>query len=80
MDVKSAFLKGNLEEEVYSEQLDGFQLSEDLNMVCRLKKVLYGLKQALRSWYAWLNKYLLQLGFKKGTTNSNLYIKIKDKI
>jgi len=78
MDVKSTFLNGDLEEEVYIEQPDGFQLSEDLHIVCRLKKVLYGLKQAPRAWYARLDKYLLQQGLKKGTTDSNLYIKIKD--
>jgi len=46
MDVKSAFLNVELEEEVYIEQPEGFQLSEDPNYVCMLKKALYGLKQA----------------------------------
>ena len=46
MDVKSAFLNGELEEEVYMEQPKGFQLSEAENYVYRLKKALYGLKQA----------------------------------
>jgi hypothetical protein len=45
MDVKSAFINGELEEEVYIEQQDGFQLLEKENYVCRLKKELYGLKQ-----------------------------------
>lgn len=44
MDVKSAFLNGDLEEEVYIEQHDGFQFTEILDMVCKLKKALYGLK------------------------------------
>ena len=44
MDVKSAFLNGYLEEEVYIEQLDGFQLSDKKDYVCKLKKALYGLK------------------------------------
>lgn len=44
MDVKSAFLNGKIKEEVYIEQLDGFQLGEDPNLVCKLKKALYGLK------------------------------------
>lgn len=51
MDVKSAFLNGIFEEEVYIEQPDGFSLSEDSNMVSRLHKALYGLKQAPRAWY-----------------------------
>ena len=50
MDVKSAFLNRNLEEEVYIEQPDGFVLGDDPNMVCKLRKALYGLKQAPRAW------------------------------
>jgi hypothetical protein len=58
MDVKSAFLNGELEKEVYIEQPEGFQLSENTNYVCKLKKALYGLKQAPRAWYSKLDKYL----------------------
>ena len=46
MEVKSSFLNGELEEEVYIEQPEGFQLSENTYYVCKLKKALYGLKQA----------------------------------
>jgi len=49
MDVKSAFLNGDLEEEVYIEQPDGFQFSDHGDMVCKLKKALYGLEQAPRA-------------------------------
>jgi hypothetical protein len=58
MDVKSYFLNGKLEEEVYIEQLEIFQLSENVDYVCKLKKALYGLKQAPRAWYSRLDKYL----------------------
>jgi hypothetical protein len=58
MDVKSSFLNGELEEEVYIEQPEGFQLSENTNYVYKLKKALYGLKQAPRAWYSRLDKYL----------------------
>ena len=76
MDVKSAFLNGDLEEEVYTEQPDGFILGNDPKLVCRLRKALYGIKQAPRAWYYRLNKYLHQQGFSKGSTDSDLYIKI----
>jgi hypothetical protein len=76
MDVKSSFLNGELEEEVYIEQPEGFQLSENIDYVCKLKKALYGLKQALRAWYSRLDKYLQQAGFRKGSADNNLYIKV----
>ena len=75
MDVKSAFLNGDLEEEVYMEQPEGFSLSYKQDYVCRLKKALYGLKQAPRAWYSRLDKYLQKQGFKKGGVDKNLYIK-----
>eukprot|EP00253_Pinus_taeda_P033436 PITA_33436 len=78
MDVKSTFLNGDLEEEVYVEQPDGFILGNDPNLVCRLKRALYGLKQAPRTWYYHLDKYLYQQGFSKGSVDSNLYIKIEN--
>jgi hypothetical protein len=51
MDIKSYFLNGDLNEEVYIEQPEGFELSDNLDLVCKLKKDLYGLKQAPRAWY-----------------------------
>jgi hypothetical protein len=76
MDVKSNFLNGELEEEFYIEQPEGFRLSENVYYVCKLKKALYGLKQAPRAWYSRLDKYLQQVGFRKGSADKNLYIKV----
>jgi hypothetical protein len=77
MDVKSAFLNGYLKEEVYMEQPEGFQLSDNLEFVCKLKKALYGLKQAPCARYYILDKYLQDKGFKRGTIDTNIYIKIE---
>jgi hypothetical protein len=76
MDVKSTFLNGNLEEEVYIEQLYGFQITNKRYYFCKLKKALYGLKQAPRAWYARLDSYLQKQGLKRGSTDNNLYCKI----
>ena len=75
IDVKSIFLNGELEEEIYIEKIEGFPLIEENNMICRLKKTLYGQKKTLRTWNARLDKYLAKLGFSKGMTDSNLYLK-----
>ena len=58
MDVKSAFLNGILEEEVYVEQPLGYQILGHEHKVYRLKKDLYGLKQAPREWYSRIDSYL----------------------
>eukprot|EP00253_Pinus_taeda_P004964 PITA_04964 len=63
MDVKNAFLHGDLSEEIYMEQPHGF--IQDSSLVCRLKKSLYGLKQAPRAWYAKIDSFLLSQNFEK---------------
>jgi hypothetical protein len=75
MDVKTTFLNGEIEEEVYIEQPDGFVIHEKESHVCRLKKTLYGLKQAPRAWYARIDGYLMSLGFNKSVVDPNLYYK-----
>ena len=75
MDVKSAFLNGILDEEVYIEKRRGFIDPDKKDMVCKLHKALYGLKQAPRAWYERLHNYLIQIGFQRTNDNSSLYIK-----
>ena len=75
MDVKSAFLNGILDEEVYIEQPEGFVDPNKRDMVCKLHKALYGLKQAPIAWYERLHNYLIQIGFQRPNDNNSLYIK-----
>jgi hypothetical protein len=75
LDVKSAFLNGFLEEEIYIEQPEGFVVKGHEDKVYLLKKALYGLKQAPRAWYSRIDEYLMKLGFVKSPSESTLYIK-----
>ena len=77
MDVKSTFLNGILEEEVYIEQPKGFVDSNNKKMVCRLHKALYDLKQAPRAWYERLHNYLLKIGFERTNDKKILYLKTR---
>jgi hypothetical protein len=54
-------------------------LPDNTNYVCKLKKALYGLKHAPRAWYSRLDKYLQQVGFRKGSADNNLYIKVSER-
>eukprot|EP00253_Pinus_taeda_P021899 PITA_21899 len=74
MDVKSAFLNGDLQE-VYMTQPPGFKITGQEQKVCRLAKALYGLKQAPRAWYMKIDQYLTNHGFQRSPSNANLYIK-----
>ena len=76
MDVKTAFLNGEVEQEVYIEQPEGFVTHDKISHVCKLKKALYGLKQAPRAWYGRIDIFLQSLGFSKSIADPNLYIKI----
>jgi hypothetical protein len=55
MDIKSAFLNGTIEEEFYVEKPKGFMLTENQDYVCKLKKAMYGLKQAPKAWFSRLD-------------------------
>jgi hypothetical protein len=76
MDVKTTFLNGVIEEEVYIEQPQGFEFEDRKSHVYRLKKALYGLKQAPRAWYGRIDSFLTSLGFIKSKADSNLYFKV----
>lgn len=78
MDVKIAFLNGVVEEEVYVEQPLGFETHDRKTHVCRLKKAMYGLKQAPKTWYDKIDSFLMSLGFAKSKEYSNLYHKVVD--
>nr|GEW61394.1 retrovirus-related Pol polyprotein from transposon TNT 1-94 [Tanacetum cinerariifolium] len=73
MDVKTAFLNGELKEEVYVNQPEGFVDPHHPTHVYRLKKALYGLKQAPRAWYDTLSRFLLDNKFSKGAVNPTLF-------
>ncbi|GJU73364.1 retrovirus-related pol polyprotein from transposon TNT 1-94 [Tanacetum coccineum] len=75
MDVKTAFLNGNLREEVYVSQPDGFVDKDNPNHVYKLKKALYGLKQAPRAWYDMLSSFLISQDFSKGSVDPTLFIR-----
>ncbi|GJX37801.1 retrovirus-related pol polyprotein from transposon TNT 1-94 [Tanacetum coccineum] len=75
MDVKSAFLYGKIEEEVYVCQPLGFEDPEFPDRVYKVEKALYGLHQAPRAWYETLSTYLLDNGFQRGQIDKTLFIK-----
>ena len=75
MDVKTAFLQGELEEEIYLKQPDGFVDQDRPDHVCKLRKSIYGLKQAARCWNNSIDGYLQANGYKKTTADPCIYIK-----
>ena len=80
MDVKTAFLNGELNEDIYMEQPEGFVKESEKNLVCKLNKALYGLKQSPRAWYSKINNFLLSIGFIRTNSDHSVFVKISDKI
>ncbi|GKF85421.1 putative ribonuclease H-like domain-containing protein, partial [Tanacetum coccineum] len=74
MDVKSAFLYGNIIEEVYVKQPPGFEDPAHPNKVYRVVKALYGLHQAPRAWYERLSTFLLKHGYRRGAIDKTLFM------
>ncbi|GJV97963.1 putative ribonuclease H-like domain-containing protein [Tanacetum coccineum] len=75
MDVKSAFLYGTIDEEVYVMQPPSFQDPQFPHKVYKVVKAMYGLHQAPKAWYGTLSKYLLDNGFQRGTIDQTLFIR-----
>ena len=75
MDVKTAFLNGDLDEEIYMEQPEGFVAPGKERKVCRLVKSLYGLKQAPKQWHEKFDKVMMSNGFKINECDKCVYVK-----
>ena len=76
MDVKTAFLNRDLEKDVYMDQPVGFNEEGKEHMVCKLKKSIYGLKQASRQWYLKFNDTITSFGFKENIVDRCIYLKV----
>lgn len=75
LDITSAFLQGEIDNEIYVNQPDGYQVKNKEELVCRLQKSLYGLKQAPRQWNKTLNLFLEQIGFRRCNEDWCVYVK-----
>jgi hypothetical protein len=78
MDVKIVFLNGDLQENVYMAQSEGFVMKGKEHMGYKLKKSIYGLKQASRQWYLKFDEVIKKFGFIKNQVDNYIYIKIKE--
>jgi hypothetical protein len=76
MDVKTTFLNGEIEKEVYIDKPYGFMIHGKESHVCRLNKALYGPKKAPRAWYARIDRYLMSLDFIKSVVDGESMISI----
>ena len=76
MDVKTAFLNGDLEEEIYMSQPEGYEVPSQKNKMCKLRKFLYSLKQALKQWYKKFASSLEKNGFTANNSDSCVYSKM----
>ena len=78
LDVKTTFIHGNLDEEIFMEQAEGFKKPGIENLVCRLKKSLYGLKQSPRQWYKRFDSFMIQIGYTRCEYDCYIYVKMLD--
>ena len=77
-DVKMVFLNGDLEEEVYIQQPLSFSIDDSNNLVCKLKKLIYELKQVFRQWYKKFNQVILNFGFPENIIDQCIYFKASE--
>ena len=75
LDVKTTFLHGDLDEEIYMEQLEGFTIKNKEHLVCRLKKNLYGLKKAPRQWYRKFDSFMVEYRYDRTTFDHCVFVK-----
>lgn len=75
MDVKTAFLHGDLEKEIYMVQLEGFNVAGKEHEICKLHKSLYGLKQYPRQWYKRFDKFMMESKYTRSKYDHCVYLK-----
>ena len=78
MDVKTAFLHGDLEEEIYMSQPEHYIVKGKESLVCRLKKSLYGLKQSPRMWYLKFDAFVMSNGFVRSKSDHYVYFRVEN--
>jgi hypothetical protein len=78
MDVKTSFLNSDLEKQIYMEQLEGFSQPGHDDLVYKLKKSLYGLKQSPRQWYKRFDSYMIKIGYRRCEYDCCVYVRSLD--
>jgi hypothetical protein len=73
LDIKNAFLHGDLKEEIYMDQPPGYVVAGSEHLVCRLQKALYGLKQSPRAWFDRFSAIVLGYGFQRSTFDHSVF-------
>lgn len=77
LEAKTAFLNGKLKQSIYMRQPPGFEMKNQENLVCKLKRGIYGLKQATKLWNDKVHKALVDIGFQQSKNDNCLYTKPK---
>ena len=78
-DVKTVFLNGNIDEKIYMVQPENFESNDSKQLVCELKRSIYGLKQASRQWYRKFDQVITSFGFKENTIDQCIYLKFSER-